>query len=198
MYIIERVSGIKFKKDVEHRPYKLTQWQHTGWEMLVGAVGMSAAAGGRSSHRAGSSRPSSHHMSRGSKLKELLKKIFCMCQYAVDAAYEGRKDINDMRRQMGLVTREIPPPPVFPPYEDSREDELEMDLPHDRETLCERMSSIRRERGQTKPQRHTTTTHRAGRAIVSDSDEESDERIVLGSRQQIDPADDDDSDIGSD
>jgi hypothetical protein len=25
-YIIERVSGIEFKKDVEHRPYKLTQW----------------------------------------------------------------------------------------------------------------------------------------------------------------------------
>ena len=30
MYIIERVSGIIFKKDVEHRPYRLTQWQHTG------------------------------------------------------------------------------------------------------------------------------------------------------------------------
>ena len=29
MYIIERVSGIEFKKDVEHRPYKLTQWKHT-------------------------------------------------------------------------------------------------------------------------------------------------------------------------
>jgi hypothetical protein len=41
-----------------------------------------------------------------------------MCKYVVDAAYEGRKDINDMRRQMGLVTREIPPPPVFPPYDD--------------------------------------------------------------------------------
>ena len=36
MYIIERVSGIEFKKDVEHRPHKLTQWQHIGWEALVG------------------------------------------------------------------------------------------------------------------------------------------------------------------
>jgi hypothetical protein len=121
-----------------------------------------------------------------------------MCQYAVDAAYEGRKDINDMRRQMGLVTREIPPPPVFPPYEDSSEDEPEMDIPHDHETLGERMSSIRRERGQPRPQRHTTTTHRAGRAVVSDSDEESVERTVSGNRQQTDLADDDDSDIGSD
>ena len=29
MYIIERVSGIDFKKDVEQRPYRLSQWQHT-------------------------------------------------------------------------------------------------------------------------------------------------------------------------
>ena len=46
-----------------------------------------------------------------------------MCQYAVDAAYEGRKDINDMKRQLRLEVREIPPPLVFPPYEDTCEDE---------------------------------------------------------------------------
>ena len=38
----------------------------------------------------------------------------------------------------------------------------------------------------------------AGRAIVSDSDEESGERTISGSRQQTDPTDDDDSDICSD
>jgi hypothetical protein len=53
----------------------------------------------------------------------------------VDAAYEGRKDINDMKRQLGLEDREILPPPVFPLYEDSSEDEQEMDYPHDHETL---------------------------------------------------------------
>ena len=80
MYIIERVSGIEFKKDMEHRPYKLTQWQHTGWEALVGAAGTSAAVEARPTYRASSSRPSfSHHRSRGSKLKELLKNLFCMC-----------------------------------------------------------------------------------------------------------------------
>ena len=35
VYIIERVSSIEFKKDVEHMPYMLTQWQHrlgsTSW-----------------------------------------------------------------------------------------------------------------------------------------------------------------------
>ena len=80
MYIIKRVFGIEFKKDVEHRPYKFTQWKHTGWEVLVGAVGMPAVAEVRHTHRASSSRPSSsHHRSRGSRLKELLKNIFCMC-----------------------------------------------------------------------------------------------------------------------
>jgi hypothetical protein len=148
MYIIERVSGIEFKKDVEHNPYKLTQWQHTGWAALVGAAGTSAAAEARPTHRASSSRPSSsHHRSRGSKLKELVKNLFCMCQYDVDAAYEGRKDINDMKRQLGLEVREIPPPIVFPPFEDTSEEEEEMELPHDRETLAERMRTLRHERG---------------------------------------------------
>ena len=82
MYIIERVSNIEFKKDVEHRPYKLTQWQHTGWEALVRAAGMLATAGAAPSERPSSIRPSSsHHRSRGSKVKELLKNLFCMCQY---------------------------------------------------------------------------------------------------------------------
>jgi hypothetical protein len=93
---------------------------------------------------------------------------------------------------------EIPPPPVFPPYEDTSEDEVEMDLPHDQETLAERMSTLRHERGQARPQRHTMTTHRAGRAVVSDSDDESRERTISSGKRQIDPIDDDSSDIGSD
>ena len=140
---------------------------------------MSTAAGATPTERPSSSRPSSsHHRSRGGKLKELLKNIFCMCQYVVDAAYEGRKDINDMKRQLGLEVREIPPLAVFPPYENTSEDEGEMEYPHDQETLGERMNILRRERGQSRPQRHTAPTHRAGRAVVSDSDEEYKERIV--------------------
>ena len=54
-----------------------------------------------------------------------------MCQYVVDAAYEGRKFINDLKRQLGLEVREILPLPVFPPYEDSSEDDEEMEYPHD-------------------------------------------------------------------
>jgi len=70
-----------------------------------------------------------------------------MCQYAVDNEYEGRKDINEVMKQIGLPTRDIAPPLVFPPYQDSSEDEPVRDLPHDHDTLGERMSAIRRERG---------------------------------------------------
>ena len=69
----------------------------------------------------------------------------------MDAAYEGIKDINDMKRQLRLEVREIPPPLVFPPYEDTSEEEEEMELPHDREILAERMITLRRERGQSRP-----------------------------------------------
>ena len=106
-----------------------------------------------------------------------------MCQYAMGDSYEGRKDINDTKRQLGLEVREIPPPPVFPPYEDSSEDDEEMEYPHDQEMLSERMNILRCERGQSRPQRFTATTHRAGRAIVTDSDEESGERTFSDSRQ---------------
>ena len=73
-----------------------------------------------------------------------------------------------------------------------------MELPHDRETLVERMSTLRHERGQSRPQRHTVTTHRAGRAIVSDSDDESGERTISSGKRQTDPTDGSGSDIGSD
>ena len=62
---------------------------------------MFAAIGATPSERPSSSRPSSsHHRSKGSMVKELLKNIFCMCQYVVDTTYEGRNDINDMKRQL--------------------------------------------------------------------------------------------------
>ena len=69
-----------------------------------------------------------------------------MCQYDMDAAYEGRNDINDMKRQLRLEVREIPPPPIFPPYEDISEDEKEMEYPHDQGMLGERMNILKHER----------------------------------------------------
>jgi hypothetical protein len=87
---------------------------------------------------------------------------------------------------------------VFPPYEDTSEDEEEMEYPHDHEMLGERMNILRHERGQSRPQRHTTTTHQASRAVVSDSDDESRERTISSGKRQTNLVDDSGSDIGSD
>ena len=94
--------------------------------------------------------------------------------------------------------REILPPLVFPPYEDTSEDEEKMEYPHDQEMLGERMSILRRERGQYRPQSHMATTHRAGRAIVTNNDDESGERTISSGKRQTDSTDDSGSDIGSD
>jgi hypothetical protein len=93
--------------------------------------------------------------------------------------------------KMGLETREIAPPPMFPPPSDSTDDEVEREFPSDSETLGATMSSLRRQRRQSRPQRYTTTTHRMGRAVVSDSEGETEDRIATGSRPQTNPSDDD-------
>ena len=92
MYIIERVSGIEFKKDVEHGPYRLAQWQHTGWEALVGAAGTSAAAGAAPLERPCIRRPSSsHHRSRGASSRSCSRTYFvCVNMLWMPLMREGR------------------------------------------------------------------------------------------------------------
>jgi hypothetical protein len=118
-----------------------------------------------------------------------------MSQYVVKTAYEGRKDINRIMQHMGLETRQISPPPFFPPYSDSSEEasepkpKPEHDIPADEETIRARVCSLRRGQ-QERTQRFTATTHVGGRAVVS-SDEDDDGENT--------PSDHDgDSDNGSD
>jgi hypothetical protein len=92
---------------------------------------------------------------------------------------------------MGLETREIAPPPVFLPPSDSSDDEVEQEFPSDNETLGATMSSLWRQRRQSRPQRYTSTTHKMGRAVVSDSEEETEDMTATGSRPQTNPSDDD-------
>jgi hypothetical protein len=121
----------------------------------------------------------------------MMKSIFYMCKYAMNNAYEGRKEINKVMAKMGLETREIAPPPVFPPPSDSIDDEGEREFPFDNETLGATTSSLWRQRRQSRPQRYKVTTHRMARAVVSDSEEETEDRTTTGSRLQTNPSDDD-------
>jgi hypothetical protein len=199
MYVIERVSGVVFKKDVEHKPYKLTQWQHSGWDALISGAGTAAAkdALGTSQRHGISSRPSvSRSRSRSDKLKTMINNIFCLCQYAANTAYKGRKEINEMRQDMGFKTRQVTPPPTFPRLEESSDDNsTSPPIPPDQETLAENMYVGRTERRPARPQRYTATTHHAGRAIVIDSEDESERRTVSSAKKLATPSD---SDIGSD
>lgn len=79
--------------------------------------------------------------------------------------------------KMGCETREIPPPPIFPEWDSTSEEQEqetpqgqqtppEQEIPHDQETLGERVKILRHERGQSsRPQRFTATTHRGGRLL---------------------------------
>jgi DNA-binding winged helix-turn-helix (wHTH) protein len=80
---------------------------------------------------------------------------------------------------------------VFPPPLDYTDDEVEREFPSDNETLSATMSSLRRQRRQSRPQRYIATTHRMGRAVVSDSEEETEDRTTTRSRPLTNPSDDD-------
>ena len=177
MYIIERVTGIVFKKDVEHKSYKLTQWQHSGWDALVAGSGTAAAAEdpGSSQRHGSSSRPStSRPKPKKNKLKNMLKNIFCMCQYAAKTAYEARNEINEVKQHLGLGVSQVSPPPTFPSFGDSSDSD-EAAVPHDFDVLRENIHVTQTERRSARPQRYTASTHRAGRAVVTESDDDDDE-----------------------
>jgi hypothetical protein len=126
----------------------------------------------------------------------MIKNIFCLCQYAANTAYKGRKEVNEMRQDMGFKTRQVTPPPTFPSLEASSDDNsTSPPIPPDQETLAENIYVGRTERRPARPQRYTATTHRAGRAIVTDSEDESKRRIVSSGKKLATPSD---SDIGSD
>src|SRR5207237_988097 len=71
------------------------------------------------------SRPSGPSSSRGptsrappvekppSLARRVLEAVFCMCKKQSTDVYEMRKDINELRTQQGLPSRDIVEPPVF-------------------------------------------------------------------------------------
>jgi hypothetical protein len=54
--------------------------------------------------------------------------MFAMCSYAATIAYEGRKDINDIKKQLGSKDHEPLPPLIFPPSSNSNEKQEESAL----------------------------------------------------------------------
>lgn len=131
MFIIERVSGIVFKKYVQHRPYSLTKLK--GNDNSSGS-GTAAVARSRHSQRSTATRSStSKSTHRGSRLSRWMKAIFRTCSYAATQAYAARRDINEIKQHLKLPIRSLMPPPRFSDLLSLSGD----DIPKDNETLQE-------------------------------------------------------------
>ncbi len=138
MYVIEKVTGICFHKETEHPVLKINRTRQPHAPKTPSPTSEQSQSPPpadsplRRSHR--SSRPSGPSSSRGpssshgpslrssrgppvvkppSLARRVLEAVFCMCKKQTSDVYEMRKDINELRTQQGLPTRDIGEPPVF-------------------------------------------------------------------------------------
>src|SRR6266540_3351280 len=130
MYVIEKVSGICFKKEVEHQVLKINRTKQHGASPTPSPPsdrsqspppadspprrthGPSRSSGPSHSHGPSHSRGPS--LAKPSSLaRRVLEAVFCMCKKQTSDVYEMRKDINDIKTKLELPTRDIGEPPAF-------------------------------------------------------------------------------------
>jgi hypothetical protein len=183
MFMIERVTGIRFPKDCIHTVYKIEKAH----------AGVSTQAG-RASH-ADIPESSQERAKGGAKIRKKigswLKAIFGTCSYSAERAYQTQMEQRALRPSHLPPLPPVPRPPTFdlPSFSDSEreeddqqaagdddsddddEEEEQQDQPADWE-----QQTLRGYQAARRSARFTSTTHRAGRAVVeSSSDEDSDE-----------------------
>ena len=173
MYVIERVSGLIFKKDGEHQSYQLKSWSHNRKEEAMKAF-LEPETPAACSAEAGPSNPK-EEKSSGNKLRQMLRDMFSMCKYSATQAYEARKDMNRLLNHAGLSSQPLVPPATFPLFPDSssgKEEEHREATDDDDEPLS---AKIRRFRGPKIAIRKTLRTpkpHGKSPAAEDDDDEE--------------------------
>ena len=131
MYVIEKVTGIWFHKETEHPVLKINRTKQPNAPKTPSPASDESQSQSpppadsppRRSHR--TSRPSGPSSSRGptsrappvekppSLARRVLEAVFCMCKKQSTDVYEMRKDVNELRTQQGLPSRDIGEPPVF-------------------------------------------------------------------------------------
>ena len=168
MYIIERVSGLIFKKDGEHQPYQLKHWCHARKEAAMKAFSEpETPAAPTTSAGPSSSTP------KDKKFSKLLKNIFSMCKYSSCQVYEARKDINRLLNHANLPAEHLSTPPIFFVSSSSSSSE-EIPSPHspsDDEPLS---SKLRRASGSRTTVRKSPRTPKPhGKAAAAEEEEES-------------------------
>ena len=124
MYVIEKVTGIFFRKDGEHLLYKLTRTKQTGASKTPSASSDQSPppvdSPPRRPHGPSCSSGPSHSrapsQSRGEKpnlARRVLKAVFCMCRQHSHDVYEIRKDMNLVKAKLELPTEDIGDPPAY-------------------------------------------------------------------------------------
>jgi hypothetical protein len=126
MYMIEMVSGISFKKDVEHASYRVKQWHHQK-KMQVVEDYIIKKVGSKQGETSRAPMPAGLH-----KLRGMVRDTWRFCNWSATQIYEMRQDMNKLLKHQGLPFNAIlPPPPIFtefPEYTTSEgEDEGEKD-----------------------------------------------------------------------
>ena len=172
MFMIERVTGYRFDKDGLHTVYKIEKTQASGASR---AVRRSPSV--EDVHESSRSRP--HKEKKMEKFGRWIKAIFTTCTYAARTAYEDQLENCEANREARECAGLPPLSPVQSPprfdnlpslsdtYLEAHEEEEEEQPELDPQTrLTSTLQSIRRS---TRRERHTSTTHRQGRAVVSSS-----------------------------
>jgi hypothetical protein len=128
MYMIEMVSGISFKKDVEHASYQVKQWQHQKKQQVVEEHILKKASSEQHKDEEG---PNRGPMRTGlHKLRGMVRDTWRFCNWTTTQLFKLREDMNMLLKHQGLsFNAMLPPPPIFldfPEYTTS-EDEGEKD-----------------------------------------------------------------------
>jgi hypothetical protein len=128
MYMIEMVSGISFKKDVEHASYQVKQWQYQKKQQVVEEHILKKAS---SEQHKGEEGPSKTPMPTGlHKLRGMVRDTWRFCNWTTTQFFELREDMNRLLKHQGLsFNAMLPPPPIFPDFLEytTSEDEGEKD-----------------------------------------------------------------------
>jgi hypothetical protein len=111
MYMIERVTNVRYPKDVVHEPFCHLRDRAKKAPKARKYVGSSSAAPRRDDVPTAPSPPKPPRRHRGSMTKRVLKSIFSMCKTMATKTNENHQDIIEIKSHLGLPTdpyRELP------------------------------------------------------------------------------------------
>jgi hypothetical protein len=111
------VSGVSFKKDVEHVSYQVKQWQHQKKQQVVEEHILKKASSKQ--HKTDQEEgPSKAPMpTRLHKLRGMVRDTWRFCNWTATQLFELREDMNRMLKHQGLsFNAMLHPPPIFPDF----------------------------------------------------------------------------------